>query len=119
MLTAKIKCTQCNRPLTKQSFETYKELAFGMQALIVACHAAMPHCNHQLEFKVEGDPEYPDAHELEITCQAVGCRTKKISQKSTVPIELVGAMLLIFHTGHEGHPLEVTYNGERWETKPV
>lgn len=125
MLTASISCTdpQCisgrgGKALTSQKFSTYKELAFGIQALLVGCHAVVPHCNHQLDLRITGEPE-SERHELVIACEATACRLKKIKATHHVPIELVGAMVLIFHTGHEGHPLRVWYAGEEWATQPV
>lgn len=53
--------------------------------------------------------------ELQLRCLAKHC-TKGKTWSGKVPIELVGAMTIMFHTGHEGHPLEIMYDGETWST---
>lgn len=129
MLKVTVTCTECHsheivdgvsRPVPMivvcQTFASYKECVLGLQGLLISSHAKSTHVTHQLAFKIEGEEASSEPKTLEIQCASVACRADTKSWSGKVPIELVGAMTIMFHTGHEGHPLRIIWDGEAWET---
>ncbi len=77
---------------------------------LVGCHAMHSSCTLAVRFDAPPAADRP-REDMTVTC--MGC---KVTVKHHVPIELVGALVLVFHTGHEGHHLHLTYGDESWTT---
>lgn len=118
MLKAIIECVDCKKRLNQVKADTYEQLCFALQPVIIATHATQPHVEHELSFRIVGSPELPKLKEDElfIRCLFPKCRKAKTTMQTRVPLELVGAATLVFHTAHEGHPLELTYAGRTWRS---
>lgn len=109
--TASVECAECNLLLGEVSALSRHELCALVTSLVAACHATQPHCNHPLRVSL---PEIRgDTRELRIRCLHWNCRDVP-SLVATCAIELVGALTLVFHTSHEGHPIELSYAGQTW-----
>ena len=95
------------------------ELGPLLASLIIACHATMPHCPHELLARFDGQL---DAHELEhelvIRCLHPGCSDAETT-RTHCPRELVAALTILHHTAHEGHPLELRYGNRTWRSPEV
>lgn len=86
-----------------------------LTSLVVAWHATPPHCPHpiKIEFAEELRPEV----ELIVRCIGPQCHSPQFKElKTSCPRELVGALTLMFHTSHEGHPIEIVYDGRTWRS---
>ena len=114
-LTASVECIECRRALGELTALSRSELCGVVASLVVAAHAAQPHCSHPL--RVVLDDVKAIEHELTIRCLSRHC-TNQPPYVVTCPIEIVAAIAVIFHTSHEGHPFELTYNGRTW-TSPL
>ncbi len=55
----------------------------------------------------------PSDVELEVRCLEERCRRSRL-YRATVPLELVSALAIAFHANHEGHPLELVIDGQRF-----
>lgn len=118
MLKAVLDCVPCKKRLSEAKADTYEELCYALQPLIVAAHATEAHIQHEITFRLVGTSEIPelDTDELFIRCLAPNCRRTKVTMRTRAPLPLVGALTLVFHTAHEGHPLELTYRGRTWRS---
>lgn len=113
MIRVSVRCS-CGDELANLERETFREALFDLQSALVTCHAAVPHCQHH--FAIEIDPEScEDGKTLKIECvEQRNCKMEKVRTWENVPLELVGALTLVFHTSHEGHPLRVKYGDDVW-----
>lgn len=110
-MKAVVRCEVCDEEIAVVGAPTYRDLCFALQAALVSAHAE--HTLHRLSFRIDDSDGKGDT--LHIACTAEGCRHPMREQTwHGVPIELVGAYVLTFHTAHEGHPLRVTYGGREW-----
>jgi hypothetical protein len=84
------------------------------EALLVASHASKPHCSHKLDLLVDGINivKLTGVVQLSVKCLGPGCKTKPAREVRTRP-EYVGALVIAYHTDHEGHPLEVAVDGKK------
>jgi len=112
--TAKVRCAVCGYALATKQYPSLREMLYGSQGLVVSCHATEPHCQHQLELSFD-PPQALVGGELIIECLHSGCRSKD-PWRTKAPLELVGALTLLFHTAHEGHSLKLSYAGQTWQT---
>lgn len=112
-LRASVSCTECKQLLGDVDALSRSELCGLVASLVVACHAAQPHCNHVLKASL---PEVCGVeHELAIRCLNEACEMMPWLV-TECPIELVGALTLVFHTAHEGHPIELRYGDRSWSS---
>jgi hypothetical protein len=121
VLLGEIKCVKCGVVLAATKTATYREMCLAFQPMLVCCHATPPHCPHQMEFSLRGAPRMPElehADELAIRCLSPDCLKAGLSLQTRAPLELVGALALVFHTSHEGHPIEMRYRDQTW-TSPT
>ena len=104
--------------LAKITAPNWRELCFKMESLIVAAHAAAP--KSTLKFHIDGHQALVNSKTLHIECLNDSCVKASAPQlDENVPLELVGAMTLVFHTAHEGHRLSVVYDGVKWQSPLV
>jgi len=113
-MRAEVRCKPCGLVIGELERPTLGELGAELAAVLVGCHARHPHCRHELELEIGGDvARLPGASEplveLELVCLGDG---QKFHTRA--PRWLVGALTLVFHTSHEGHPLELVVDGRRW-----
>jgi hypothetical protein len=100
----------CHQAAMELEVETLREMGPILTSAIAAFHAAQPHCSHPISIEMES---VPSDKELHIRCFKEHCDAVR-EMRTTCPIELVGALTLCFHTSHEGHPIEITFDGRRW-----
>lgn len=117
-LVASVRCEHCARVVLKASADTWRELAYAMQTLLLATHATRPHTEHRLTFKIEGEALSEEGEPLteqpyRIECLDKTCKREKVSA-GTAPIELMGALALAHHTSHEGHAIKLTWGSRTW-----
>ena len=113
-LSASVECIDCQKALGALPSLSRHELCGVIESLLVASHAAQPHCNHALRAVVEGASGVE--RELTIRCKHRHCAATVPPFVVMCPIELVGALTIVFHASHEGHPLELTYDGRTWSS---
>ena len=117
MLRATVFCTNktCDRTgeISTVRADNSRDLEQSLAGALVGCHAIHPSCALTAHFEEDAAPVRP-RRDLVITCLAGPCELRTVTHH--VPIELVGAMTLLFHTAHEGHPLRLEYDGEAWES---
>jgi len=118
-MKARISCAVCEGTDKAVSGEvaapTLTELGPLLTAIVVAWHATPPHCPHQL--KIEFSEELRPDVDLVIRCVGAQCHSPQFREfKTKCPRELVGALTLLFHTSHEGHPIEIVYDGRSWRS---
>jgi len=117
MLLGTISCKTCGKKLASTKARSYRDMCFALQPLLVSCHATVPHCPHTLEFSIAGAPrehELEEADDLLIRCLSPACVKQDLHLLTRAPIELVGALTLMFHTSHEGHGMEIKYGSHVW-----
>lgn len=108
-MKATVECVDCAAVLAELS--TLEQTEAGLiESLVAASHATRPHCSHKLRLRLSE----VTGIERELSIQCLTC--KGPPWITTVPIELVGALTLVFHTAHEGHPLQLTYDGRSWSS---
>ncbi len=88
---------------------TLSELGPLIAATLTLFHATPPHCPHRICMSLEDN--YPTQmprsdNELIVRCLKCG-----VDQHTLAPIELVPAIVVVFHSSHEAHPLELSYAG--------
>lgn len=110
---ATIECIECREALAALPSLSRSELCGVIESLVAACHAARPHCSHALRLAIDNTQGVE--RELTIRCKAKNC-ARAPALVTTCPVELVGALTLVFHTAHEGHPIELTYDGRTWSS---
>lgn len=112
-VSADVECTECKELLGALDGLSRSELSGLVTSLLVACHAAMPHNDHPLAVRL---PEVRGVdRELSIRCLHWLCKNDA-PLVARVPVELVAALTLVFHTSHEGHPIEITFDGRTWSS---
>lgn len=118
MLKAVVECVDCKKRIDEVKADTYEELCYALQPIIVSAHATEAHIKHSIDFRIVGTSEIPqlEDNELFIRCLFPNCRKAKTTLQTRVPLPMVGALTLVFHTSHEGHPLELTYRGRTWRS---
>jgi len=114
VIVASIIDEETNERLAKVTATSWYELTREMESLIVAAHAALP--KSKLKFQLDGEPEFDQSKHFKARCLHPSCDRAKVQLEDKIPIELVGMMTLIFHTAHEGHPMEVTFDGRTWRS---
>lgn len=108
-----VECAHCRELLGALDGLSRSELGALVMSLLAACHAAMPHNDHSLDVRL---PELRGVDRpLSIRCLHWLCKNNPPLEAS-VPIEMVGPLTLVFHTSHEGHPIELSYDGRRWSS---
>lgn len=101
-------CAACNKETA--SCESGDPDTIGI--LILATHALFPHSgNHQLEIRINDGPPPDGDRDLHIKCLYEGCGAEK---RWRCPKWLASGLVNVFHASHEGHPLEVTYDGNKY-----
>lgn len=54
---------------------------------------------------------------LKVRCLYPSCASRQIAmEEAFCPPYLVSALVILFHAAHEGHPLEMTYEGKTWRS---
>lgn len=95
--------------------DTLEELGPLLTAVVVSFHSTPPHCPHPMKIAFV-DPARPEVlvtwRCLDPRCSPNGNR----EMKERIPREMIGAMTLVFHTSHEGHPIEIEYGGRSWRS---
>ena len=117
-MRATVSCSTCGK-MEEVTVEapTLAELGEILTSLLVACHATPPHCPHKLKVEFSGQDHVVQERELLIRCISTRCdESLEKELRTTVPRELIGAMTLLFHTSHEGHPMEISYGGRSWRS---
>ena len=106
------------KELMRTVADSYREMCFAVEAMLIAAHAGGGHCQHNLSLKIEGEPAGVEKRTLSIECLHVQCNKRRAHGATLVdvPIELVGANVIIFHAAHEGHKLKITYGDRVWES---
>jgi hypothetical protein len=119
MLTATVHCDRCNIDLESVSADSWPELAHLLGGLLVTQHAAIPHTSHALSMQYTGEPVGSTVRRpLIVECLHEHCGAPKRSAWDAVPVELVGAYVICFHTAHEGHRLRVRYGAREFGSPP-
>lgn len=115
---ATVTCT-CGKPFEPElaaEAATLTELGEVASGLLLAGHVADNHAGHALELTLQDVPE-PKGCTLKLRCLYPGCtRGELVQTHSECPPWMVGALTICFHTSHEGHPLEVTFNDRTWRS---
>lgn len=115
-MRARLACS-CNLASIELDAATLRELGQILTSALVSFHATHPHCSH--EIKIEMD-EVPSNKELYIRCLKPHEQCASVRElRTTAVLEMVGALTLMFHTSHEGHPIEITYDGRSWRSPGV
>lgn len=80
-------------------------------------HTSPPHVNHPLYILVDGEGSVSDEGEHEIMIRCLQCDGSQPYHKAAhrAPLALVGALTLMLHTRHEGHPIELTVDGMKYQ----
>ena len=113
-MKAVIRCVGCELDLMTLERASFHELAYSLQGLIIASHATDPHRACELEFRIDAFGGAGD--ELRVECLHPRCQMIETPMVTSCPAELVGAIVIIFHTAHEGHRLRMSYGGQTWES---
>ena len=100
-----VRCVECDRIIASTGE------VMGLFSLLIACHATYPHTSHTFEL-VSEMPYVGPKHPLVIECLHPKCPVTTGRMIELVPIELVGALTLVFHSSHEGHRIRVTYGDD-------
>ncbi len=112
-MRAKLVCV-CSQAATMDlEASTLRELGAILTSALVSFHACQPHCSHEIKIELEDD--VATDKELHIRCFKEACDAVR-EIRTACPIELVGALTLMFHTTHEGHPIEITFDGRTWKS---
>ena len=114
MLRVIVGCKNCNVELSCADVPSIKELGPAAATLLIEAHACVPHCPHTLTLNFDGEVGGA-AKEVIVRCIKDQCDGLR-EIKTTVPIELVPAMVVLMHTSHEGHPLELVYDDVVWRS---
>lgn len=94
---------------------TLDELGPLLTAVVVSFHSTPPHCPHAMKIAFV-DAARPDIL-LTLRCIDPRCAPNQGREmKTRCPRELIGALTLVFHTSHEGHPIEIEYEGRSWRS---
>jgi hypothetical protein len=94
-------CAKCNVEMASTDSDDPSVIG----ALIVASHATNPHHTHQMKILVD-DAEPGPTGPTDWRIRAV-CTPCKATNLYVVPKELASGVVIMHHTGHEGHPIEV------------
>lgn len=106
---AKLVC-ECGRAEMVVEADTLADLGPMLTSAVVAFHAGPPHCPHTIAIEME---EMAGDKEFYIRClRCEGVR----EMKTMAPKEMIGALTLLFHTAHEGHGIEIVYDGKKWRS---
>lgn len=74
--------------------------------------------SRELHLRPVDPAEIPGREEvLKVRCRQQGCKGVGVFETSCAPF-MVGALVLGFHSAHEGHPLEITYGDRTWVPPP-
>lgn len=114
-LRATVHCDRCDKDLVTLEARSWEQLAYAVGGLLVTTHAAIPHTSHGMSVRYGHDLtvgafERP----LVVECLHEHCGAPKRSEWADVPIELVAAYVIAFHTAHEGHRLRCKYGELEW-----
>lgn len=126
MIKGHVKCAECpDVPPTTIEANNLDELGALLGMSVVTWHVKNPHSAHKIMAWI-GELDQPEPiptvtgleeHELDIKCIFESCPRKDSKRLTTsVPIALVSGVVIIFHASHEGHALEVNYNGKCWKS---
>lgn len=89
---------------------------YVLQLLALVSHTSWPHGNgHPIELQVNGGPVPEEGeHELRVVCVHEHCdRPGGREAKYRIKPEFAGAVTIAFHAVHEGHALELYWDGVR------
>lgn len=89
--------------------------AYHLQLLALVSHTTYPHGNgHPIELEVDGGP-VPETgkHEFRIVCTHPGCDRHPLDTTYRIEPEFAGACAIAFHAVHEGHSLELYWQGKK------
>lgn len=111
-MKAKLVC-ECGRAEMVVEAPTLKDLGPALSSAVVAFHAGPPHCPHTIQVEMEDNGSGEDYKDFYIRC----LRCEGIRELRTrAPKEMLGALTLLFHTAHEGHGIEIIYDGNMWRS---
>ena len=127
MIRATVRCTRCAVDLLVVDAPSWPQLAHELATATLLCHAAQPHTSHNMDVVFEdgfaywtdfSDVGIPGLYEeLIVECLYEHCGHKQRLQAfGRVPLELVNAHVMVFHTAHEGHRMRVFYGPRAWES---
>lgn len=113
-LRATVFCFDCEAELTTVEAGSARELGVLLASTVLCAHSTTAHRKHQVTVEQEGEaPSAPGTvRSLKIECLA----GDEAVWETACPLELVPALALVFHTGHEGHRMRLTYDGRAWST---
>ncbi len=104
-------CSTCAKEAA--SAETSDPDTIGI--LVLAAHACQPHSsNHHLEIRIDGKEPPSGTHELHVRCLYDQCGSQPREKTWRCPRELASGLVNVMHASHEGHALEVTYDGVKY-----
>ncbi len=89
--------------------------AWKLQLLALVSHTTYPHGNgHPIELRVNGEP-VPETgqHEFRVVCVHPGCDRAPVDTTYRIQPEFAGACAIAFHAVHEGHALELYWDGKK------
>jgi hypothetical protein len=119
MIRATIRCDRCNTELLAFEAKSWSQLAYNLAAALVTTHSTIPHTSHPMSFAVDGEITGGEWEaDLEIECMHEACGSERHRLWRDVPLELVGAYTLVFHTAHEGHRIRVRHGTVSFESPP-
>ena len=110
-MIVRVVCASCDGAVVAGPLELSDPELIG--TLLLAAHAAPPHVGpHKLEVRIDGavPAAAPGLKELRVRC--LQCQAPELVQQVEHP-GLVSAVVVAFHTSHEGHALEIHYDGKR------
>jgi hypothetical protein len=110
-------CDTCHKEIGRSDIND----AHSFMSLMALSHAGGPHgATHKLRPQLlidMTDDAFKDLtmqssskHEITIQCNHTHCKSS-VTYKD-VPLILCSGMILVYHSGHEGHPLKVTIDGK-------
>lgn len=110
----KVLCVQCDKMPVIGEKDLLPEETMPW---LLNLHTSPPHVNHALYIQVDGEESVKDEGEHEIIIRCLQCDGSQPYHKAVhrAPMELVGALTLMLHTRHEGHPLELTVDGRKYQ----
>ncbi len=104
----KIVCESCGGVEVGRVDTDSASAPYALQAALIACHAGEHRSPHRLVPVMEtGSPDV----EFVIRCVLPECGQPHKEERWSVPLALVGACAIGFHTHHEGHPIEMSIDG--------
>jgi hypothetical protein len=121
-MKATIHCERCNVELASVEAPTLEAIGQPLATMLLACHAAIPHTSHRMSVRWNDDDEPPRLElgaTLTVECLHEHCGYPRVTTWDDVPLALVAAYTIAFHTAHEGHRIRVRHGARVWESPQV